>query len=346
MPISKRSHVSFSCATALSVVAGALICGGASAQTLKSVKDRGQLICGVSHGLPGFAVPDAGGAWSGLDVDYCRAVAAAVLNDPAKVQFTPLSVEERFDALKSGKIDVLAHNSTWTMSREAEFGLTFVGVNYYDGQGFLVHKTPEIASALELDGAKVCVQTGTTTISNLADFFNSNNMKFDAVEEASQVDALKDYDAGKCNVLTSDVSQLYALRLQLTSPRDHVILPDVISKEPLGLAVRQNDPQWTEIVKWVDFALINAEELGVGSKTVDDAMKSTKPAVRRLLGEEGKFGEEIGLSADWAANAIRAVGNYGEVYERNVGSKSKLGIPRGLNELWSTGGIQYAPPIR
>ena len=345
MSIRKRNSVIFRCAAILAAVTGAA-CNGASAQTLKAVKDRGEVICGVSHGLPGFAAPDAAGAWSGFDIDYCRAVAAAIFHDPGKVKFTPLGVEERFDALKSGKIDVLAHNTTWTMSREAEFGLTFVGVNYYDGQGFLVHKSPEIASALELDGVKVCVQKGTTTIDNFEDYFKSNNLKFEVVEEASQVDALKDYDAGKCNVLTSDVSQLYALRLQLANPRDHVILPDVISKEPLGLAVRQDDPQWVEIVKWVDFALINAEELGVGLQSVDEALKSQKPAVKRLVGAEGKFGEEIGLSPDWAANVIRAVGNYGEIYERNVGSKSKLGIPRGLNELWSMGGIQYAPPIR
>jgi general L-amino acid transport system substrate-binding protein len=343
MSIRKRSSVT--CAAVLSILAGAA-CQGASAQTLKAVKDRGELICGVSHGLPGFAAPDASGAWSGIDVDYCRAVAAAIFHDPGKVRFTPLGVDERFDALKAGKIDVLAHNTTWTMSREAEFGLTFVGVNYYDGQGFLVHKSPEIASALELDGAKVCVQTGTTTIDNFEDYFKSNNLKFEEVEEQSQDDALKDYEAGKCAVLTSDISQLYALRLQMPNPRDNVILPDVISKEPLGLAVRQDDAQWAEIVKWVDFALINAEELGVGSKTVDDAMKSKKPAVRRLVGVEGDFGPKIGLSADWAANAIRAVGNYGEVYERDVGSKSPLGIPRGLNELWNMGGIQYAPPIR
>jgi len=347
MSIRKPSPIVFRCAAVLVVVvAGVLACNAASAQTLKAVKDRGAVICGVSHGLRGFAIADANGVWSGLDVDYCRAVAAAIFNDPAKVQFTPLSAEERFDALRSGKVDVLAHNSTWTMSREAEYGLVFVGVNYYDGQGFLVHKAPEIASALELDGAKVCVQTGTTTIDNFEDYFKSNNMKFEAVEEASPKDALKDYESGKCAVLTSDVSQLYALRLQLAKPGDHVILPDVISKEPLGLAVRQSDPQWVQIVKWIDFALINAEELGVGSKSVDEALKSKKPAVRRLVGAEGNFGEQIGLGPDWAANTIRAVGNYGEIYERNVGSKSELGIPRGLNELWNMGGIQYAPPIR
>src|SRR5271168_1946594 len=275
MSIRKHSSTTFLCASVLSVIAGAAGTG-AFAQTLKAVKDRGEVICGVSHGLPGFAAPDASGAWSGIDVDYCRAVAAAIFHDPGKVNFMPLGVDERFEALKSGKIDVLAHNSTWTMSREAEFGLTFVGVNYYDGQGFLVHRVPEIASALELDGAKVCVQTGTTSLDNFEDFFKSNNLKYEKVEETSQADAVKDYEAGKCAVLTSDVSQLYALRLLMANPRDHVILPDVISKEPLGLAVRQDDTQWAEIVKWVDFALINAEELGISSKNVDEALKSTK----------------------------------------------------------------------
>jgi general L-amino acid transport system substrate-binding protein len=330
----------------LALLAGAFALGPASAQTLKAVKDRGALICGVSQGLAGFSIADANGAWSGLDVDFCRAVAAAIFNDSAKVQFVPLSTEDRFDALHSGKVDLLARNSTWTMSRETAFGLSFVGVNYYDGQGFLVHKTPEIASALELGGAKICVQTGTTTIDNLVDYFRSNGLKFELVEEATPADALKDYASGRCAVLTSDVSQLYAQRLQLPTPRDHVILPDVISKEPLGPAARQDDAQWLEIVKWVNFALLNGEELGVTSKTIDEALKSPKPAIRRLVGAEGGFGEQIGLKNDWAVNAIRAVGNYGEIYERNVGAQSKLGIPRGLNELWNMGGIQYAPPIR
>lgn len=262
------------------------------------------------------------------------------------MKFTPLSADERFEALRSGKVDILARNSTWTMSREMQYGLSFVGVNYYDGQGFLVHKEPQISSALELDGAKVCVQTGTTTIDNFEDYFKSNNMKYEVVGEASAADALKDYESGKCSAYTSDVSGLYAQRLLLARPGDHVILPDIISKEPLGPAVRLDDAQWLELVKWVHFAMINAEELGVSSKTLDQALKSSKPAVRRLLGAEGNFGEKIGLSDDWAANVVRAVGNYGESYERNVGSKSKLGIPRGLNELWSMGGIQYAPPIR
>ena len=316
------------------------------AQTLDAVKQRGALNCGVNPGLTGFAIADAQGAWSGLDVDFCRAVAAAIFGDPAKVKFTPLSADERFDALRSGKIDILARNSTWTMSRETQYGLVFVGVNYYDGQGFLVHRTPPIGSALELDGAKVCVQTGTTTIDNFEDYFKSNNLKYEVVGEASAADALKDYESGKCAVYTSDVSGLYAERLLLKKPGDHVILPDVVSKEPLGPAVRVDDAKWAQLVRWVLFAMLDAEELGVSSKTIDQALKSDKPIVRRLVGAEGGFGEQIGLSNDWAVNVIRAVGNYGESYERNVGVKSKLGIPRGLNELWSMGGIQYAPPIR
>ena len=302
--------------------------------------------CGVNPGLTGFSIADAQGKWSGLDVDFCRAVAAAIFNDPAKVRFTPLNAEERFEALKSGKIDILARNSTWTMSRETQYGLSFVGVNYYDGQGFLIRKSPPISSALELDGAKVCVQTGTTTIDNLVDYFKSNNMKYEVVGEASAADALKDYEAGRCAAYTSDISGLYAERLLLQKPGDHVILPDVISKEPLGPAVRVDDAKWGQLVKWVLFAMLDAEELGVSSKTLDQALKSDKPIVRRLVGAEGGFGGQIGLSNDWAVNIIRAVGNYGESYERNVGVKSKLGIPRGLNELWSMGGIQYAPPIR
>ena len=318
----------------------------ASAQTLSAVKQRGTLTCGVSQGLAGFSIADEKGQWSGLDVDLCRAIAAAVFDDPAKVVFMPLSPAERFDALHTAKIDVLVRNSTWTMSRELEFKLNFVGVNYYDGQGFLVHKSPEIGSALELDGAKICVQANTTSADNLADFFRSNNLKYELTPASSPAEALKNYAEGRCSVLTSDVSQLYAQRLQLANPGDHVILPDVISKEPLGPAVRDDDPQWAEIVKWALFAMLDAEELGVSSKTIGDALKSKKPEVMRLVGSEGGFGERLGLANDWAAHVIETVGNYGEAYERNVGVKSKLGIPRGLNQLWNLGGIQYAPPIR
>lgn len=324
--------------------------GGASAvtpsPTLAEIKTRGSLICGVNEGLPGFSFVDERGAWSGFDVDFCRALAAAIFADPAKVKLVPLSADARFEALRDGKIDVLSRNSTWTMSRETEYGLTFVGVTYYDGQGFMLPRAAKITSALELDGAKVCAQSGTTTIDNLADFFASNGMGLDEVVTSSTDDSIKKYNAGLCSALTSDLSQLYALRLRLAKPHDHIILPDVISKEPLGPVVRQNDLQWIELVKWVHFAMINAEELGVSSKNIGQALNSKKPAVMRLVGTAGNFGEQIGLTRLWAANVIRSVGNYGEAFERNLGAKTALAIPRGLNQLWDAGGIQYAPPIR
>ena len=332
--------------TALACVAALGVTGAASAQTLKAVKDRGVLNCGFSTGLPGFSNPDDKGVWSGIDVDLCRAVAAAVFNDAGKVKYVPLNAEDRFKALQSGTIDVLSRNSTWTMSRESEFNVAFTGVNYYDGQGFMVRKALKKDSALDLDNSKVCVQSGTTTQLNLGDYFRTNNMKYQEMAFPDAAATLKAYDSGQCDVFTSDVSQLYAERLGLSAPNDHVILPDVISKEPLGPAVKQGDSQWLEIVKWAHFAMLNAEELGVTSKNVDEALKSTKPDVKRLVGTEGAYGEQIGLTKDWAARIIRLVGNYGESYERNVGTGSKLGIPRGLNHLWSEGGIQYAPPIR
>jgi general L-amino acid transport system substrate-binding protein len=333
-------------ATALGLIACTMNFALASSQTLQRVKARGSILCGVSEGLAGFSAANEKGMWSGFDVDFCRAIAAAVFGDPVRVQLVPLSAEARFEALRDEKIDVLSRNSTWTMSREAEFGLTFAGVNFYDGQGFLVPRALQVRSALELDGAKVCVQSGTTTIENLRDFFVTNNMHYEAVVSTSAMEAFQDYDAGRCSVLTSDVSQLYALRLRLAKSSDHVILPDVISKEPLGPAVRKNDLQWLDVVKWVHFAMLDGEELGVSSKTIAQALKSQKPEVMRFVGTEGNFGEQIGLTNAWAANVIEMVGNYGEVYERNVGTRSKLGIPRGLNNLWTTGGIQYAPPIR
>jgi general L-amino acid transport system substrate-binding protein len=316
------------------------------AQTLKTVKDRGNLICGVSTGLPGFSNADDKGVWSGLDVDLCRAVAAAVFNDATKVKYVPLNAEDRFKALQSGKIDLLSRNSTWTMSREAEFNLSFAAVNYYDGQGFMIRKSAGKDSALALDNSKVCVQSGTTTQLNLGDYFRANNMKFQEMAFSNVADTLKAYDTGACDVFTSDISQLYAERLTLSAPNDHVILPDVISKEPLGPAVKQGDSQWLEIVKWSHFAMLNAEELGITSKNIDEALKSQKPDVKRLVGNEGSYGEQIGLTKDWAVRIIRQVGNYAESYNRNVGTGSKLGIPRGLNHLWNEGGIQYAPPIR
>ena len=327
--------------------AAALAFGASAAgQTLKTVQDRGSLICGVNPGLEGFASKGADGQWSGFDVDFCRAVAAAIFNDPSKVQYVPLSASDRFDALKNKQIDVLSRNSTWTMGREGDNGVVFTGVTYYDGQAFLVPKSRNFQSALELDGSKVCVQAGTTTEPNFVDFFETNHMKYETVHEASADDMISAYQAGQCNVLTTDASGLFAMRQRLAKPSDSMILPDIISKEPLGPVVRQDDMQWFNIVKWVNFAMINAEELGVSSKTIDDALKSQKPSVKRLVGTEGNFGKPFGLTQDWAVRVIRAVGNYAEAFDRNVGAHSKLGIPRGLNELWSNGGIQYAPPIR
>jgi general L-amino acid transport system substrate-binding protein len=308
------------------------------------VKDRGSVICGVSQGLPGFSNPDDRGSWTGLDVDFCRALAAAIFNDPAKVKFTPLSAKDRFEPLKSGDIDLLSRNTTWTSSRDALFN--FVGVTYYDGQGFMVRKGLKVNSALELNGASVCTQTGTTTELNLADYFRANNMKYEVIAFGTSDETIKAYEAGRCDAFTTDVSQLYAERLKLTSVNDHVILPEIISKEPLGPLVRHGDDQWYDVVKWVYFAMLNAEEQGVSSKTVDDMMKSNQPEIRRLLGVEGAYGEQLGLTKDWVVRIVKHVGNYGEVYERNLGTGSRLNISRGLNRLWTKGGIQYAPPIR
>lgn len=335
--------------TILALLAGAataLAATCASAETLKTVKDRGELVCGVSKGLPGFSAPDASGKWSGFDVDFCRAVAAAVLGDPEKVKFVPLNAEERFPALEKGDVDLLSRNSTWTLEREAKLGLLFAGISYYDGQGFLIPESRKIMSALELTGSKVCVQAGTTAESNTADFFKTNGMELHLVTLPNSDELVKAYDEGKCDTLTTDVSQLYALRLNMKKPGDHIVLPDVISKEPLGPVVRQGDDQWFNIVKWTLFAMINAEELGVTTADIEKAMKSEKPDVRRLMGLDGKLGEELGLSDDFAVAIIKAVGNYGESFARNVGAASKLGIPRGINQLWSMGGIQYAPPLR
>jgi general L-amino acid transport system substrate-binding protein len=317
----------------------------APAQTLKAVKDRGSLICGVGQGVPGFSLPDDKGNWTGFDVDFCRAIAAAVLNDSTKVKYTPLSAKDRFEPLKTGGIDVLSRNTTWTLSRDVAYG-NFAGVTYYDGQGFMVRKALKINSALELSGASVCTQTGTTTELNLADYFRANNMKYEVIAFGTSDETVKAYESGRCDAFTTDVSQIYAEKLKLANPSDHVILPEVISKEPLGPLVRHGDDQWFDVVKWVHFGMLNAEELGVSSKNVDDAMKSTQPEIRRLLGVEGNFGEQLGLTKDWIVRIVKQVGNYGEVFDRNVGAGSKLGISRGLNRLWTKGGIQYAPPIR
>ena len=318
----------------------------ASAQTLKAVKDRGMLNCGANGTLAGFGLPDAQGKWTGLDVDFCRAIAAAVLNDAEKVKYVPLSAKDRFTALQSGEVDVLARNTTWTSSRDTSLGLNFTGVNYYDGQGFMVRKTLKVNSALELNGASVCVQQGTTTELNLADYFSANKMQLKSVTFASANEAVKAYDAGRCDAYTTDASALYAERLRVSDPNDHVILPEIISKEPLGPAVRHGDDQWFDIVKWTLFAMMNAEELNISTKNLDEAVKSTNPEIKRFVGTEGNFGEQLGLTKDWAVRIVKQVGNYGESFERNVGLGSPLKIERGLNKLWTKGGIQYAPPIR
>ena len=325
----------------------ALSATGASAQaTLAQVKQRGILNCGSNTGLAGFGVPDAQGNWKGLDVDLCRAISAAIFNDPNKVKFIPLSAKDRFTALQSGEVDVLVRNSTWTMTRDASLGLLFTGVNYYDGQGFLVRKKLGVNLALQLNGASVCTQQGTTTELNLADYFRANNLKYEVVAFATSDETVKAYDAGRCDAFTTDASGLYAERLKLTNPDEHQVLPEIISKEPLGPAVRNNDPQWFNLVKWVHFAMLNAEELGVTQANVEQQLKSDNPEIKRLLGTEGKFGEQVGLTPDWAVRIVKHVGNYGESFERNVGQGSLLKIARGQNGLWTKGGLQYAPPVR
>ncbi|MDU6237699.1 MAG: amino acid ABC transporter substrate-binding protein [Bradyrhizobium sp.] len=319
---------------------------GAQADTLKTVKDRGMLACGVSQGLPGFSSPDDKGNWTGIDVDVCRAVAAAIFNDPTKIKFVPLSAKDRFTALQSGEIDVLSRNTTWTLSRDTSLGANFAGVTYYDGQGFMVKKALKVNSALELNSASVCVQTGTTTEQNLADYFKANKMKYEVIAFAGADETIKAYESGRCDVYTTDVSGLYAERLKLANPADHVVLPEVISKEPLGPMVRHGDDQWFDIVKWTLFALVTAEELGVTQANVDEMAKSDKPEFKRAFGTDGNLGEQLGLTKDWFSRIVKAVGNYGGVYERNVGAGSKLQIARGLNQLWNKGGLQYAPPIR
>jgi general L-amino acid transport system substrate-binding protein len=341
-----RTGLLIGCAIAAVIATAAIINLRYDTKTLKRTVRRDAVYCGVNTGLPGFSAQDDKGNWSGFDVDFCRAIAAAIFDDPEKVKFVPLDAKERFFELAKRKVDVLARNSTWTMSREVQYALHFAGVSYYDGQGFMVPRAANKTSALELGGSKICVQGETTTVLNLADYFRDNNMKYEEKRFHKVDDVFNAYASGQCDVLTSDVSQLYALRLKLPKPSDHVILPDVISKEPLGPVVRQKDDDWLLLVKWTLFAMIDAEELGVTSKNIDEAMKSTKPAVMRLVGNAGNYVEELNMPKDWAARVIRRVGNYGEVYERNIGNGSKLGIPRGLNQLWNAGGILYAPPIR
>ena len=327
--------------------ATALVAGMAQAQTLQAVKDRGELNCGVSTGLAGFSAPDANGVWQGFDVAVCRAVAAAVLNDPMAVNFVPTTGQTRFSALASGEVDMLARNSTWTFTRDIDLRLTFVGVNYYDGQGFMVNRELGVSSATELDGATVCIQTGTTTELNLADFFRANGMSYEPVPIETNAEAQQQYLAGACDVYTTDISGLAATRASFENPGDHAILPEVISKEPLGPVVRDGDKEWEGIVRWTLFALIAAEELGITSANVAEMAQGTDmPEVNRLLGSEGDFGTMLGLDSEWAVRAISAGGNYGEIFSTTIGDQTPIGLARGLNALWTQGGLQYAMPFR
>ena len=333
-------------ATALSALLLAVTAGAVHAgATFDAVKKKGFVQCGVNTGLAGFSVADEKGVWKGIDVDVCRAIAAAVFGDATKVKFTPTTAKERFTALQSGEIDVLSRNTTWTVVRDGSLGITFTGVTYYDGQGFLVKKKLGVKSALKLNGATVCVGSGTTTELNLQDYFTSHKMKFKPVVYDTSDETVKGFEAGRCDVLTSDQSQLYALKIKLAKPDDAIVLPEVISKEPLGPAVRQGDVEWFNIVRWSLFAMIDAEDLGVTSKNIDEMKSSAIPDVKRLVGTEAvKHG--LGIPDDWSYKIVKQVGNYGEIFEANVGAGSPLKIARGLNALWSKGGIQYAPPIR
>jgi general L-amino acid transport system substrate-binding protein len=331
----------------LSLMFSIMLAAVSHAATLDDVKARGTLLCGVNTGLLGFASKGADSVWVGFDVDFCKAVAAAALGDAAKVENVPLNAKDRFDALKTGKVDVLARNTTWTMERETKMPLRFVGVNYMDGQGFLVNKSLGVNSVLTMSQAAICLLTGTTSQANVDDFFREKQMSYLPVTFDNLDELVTAYEAGKCDSYTADQSQLYAVRLRLAKPDDNIILPDVISKEPLGPAVRQGDDQWFNIVRWTLYALVNAEELDVKASDVDDLKaKSASPAVRRLLGLEGTFGADMGLDADWAVRAIKASGNYAEIFDHNLGKGSKLGIERGINALWNAGGLLYVPPVR
>ncbi|MGR3463791.1 amino acid ABC transporter substrate-binding protein [Limimaricola sp.] len=325
-----------------------LVAGAAQAATLDDVKERGELNCGVVTGLAGFGAPDANGVWEGFDVAVCRAVAAAVLGDPTAVNFVPTTGQTRFTALASGEIDMLARNTTWTFSRDTDLKFDFAGVNYYDGQGFIVPTALGVSSAKDLDGATVCIQTGTTTELNLADFFRNNNISYEPVPVETNAEAQQQYLAGACDAYTTDASGLAATRATFENPGDHVILPEIISKEPLGPLVRHGDNEWGDIVRWTLNALIAAEEFGVTSANVGElsAAPGTNPEVNRLLGTEGELGAMIGLENDWAKNAIAAGGNYGEIFEKNIGENTPIGLARGLNAQWTNGGLIYAPPFR
>ncbi len=327
-------------------VAG-LSAGVAAAGTLDDVKARGKLNCGVNTGLAGFAAPDANGEWKGFDVAVCRAVAAAVLGDGTAVEFIPVTSKTRFTALASGELDMLARNTTWTFSRDVDLKFEFVGVNYYDGQGFMVPKALNVASAKELDGATICIQTGTTTELNLADFFRSNNLSYEPVPIETDAEAQQQYIAGACDVYTTDASGLASVRATFEAPGDHVLLPEIISKEPLGPLVRHGDNEWGDVVRWTLNALITAEELGVTSANLAEMSAGTNnPEINRLLGTEDTLGNMLGLDADWAMKVLSVSGNYGEIFEQNIGEATPIGLARGLNAQWTDGGLLYSPPFR
>ena len=332
--------------TATLVVASFTVAAAASAGTLEDVKARGVLRCVVSTGIAGFAYPDANGVWKGFDIDFCRATAAAVLGDASKIKAVTSTGKTRFTLLNSGEGDVLWRNTTVTFSRDVGVKPRFHGINYYDGQGFMVSKELGVSSAKELDGASVCIQTGTTTELNLADYFHANGMKYEAVTIETNDEARQNYTAGRCDVYTTDASGLASTRSTFTDPENHIILPEIISKEPLGPATRHGDDQWSDIITWVLNATVTAEEKGVTSANIDSMKKSKDPEILRLLGVEGSQGKELGLSTDWAYNIIKSVGNYGEIFERNIGVKTPIGLERGLNALWINGGLQYSPPFR
>ena len=319
--------------------------GLTQAATKDEVVKRGYLQCGVSTGIPGYSNPDEKGNWTGMDVDVCRAVAAATLGDAGKVKYIPLNAKERFTALQSGEIDILSRVTTWTLTRDTSLGLDFAGVTYYDGQGFLVSKKLGVKNAAELDGASICIQSGTTTEVNLASYFKQNKMAFKPIVFDTSDETAKGLEAGRCDVLTSDQSQLYALRIKLANPDDYIILPEIISKEPLGPAVRQGDDNWFDIVKWSLNAMLTAEELGLTTANIDSMMTSTDPNIQKFVGKEGIKGEGLGLKDDWAAQIVMQVGNYGEAFDHNLGKGSPLKIERGLNALWNKGGLQYSPPM-
>ncbi len=314
------------------------------AGTLDDVRERESLRCGVNEGLSGFSI-QGDGEWRGLDVDFCRAIAAAVFGDATKVEFIPLSATQRYEVLKRGEIDILARNSTWTATRDTEQGVSFVAVNYFDGQSFMVRKLLGVLSALQLNGTTICVASGTTTQMNVADYFRANKMTYQETELENAEKVVQAYDRGECDVYSADQSALYSQRLNLTNPGEHIILPEIASKEPLGPVVRDDDPKWFDLVRWTLFAMINAEEYGITSKTAEAMKESENPSVRRLLGVDGAIGEGMGVGNDWAYNIITMVGNYGESFDRNVGPDTALGIPRGINALWTKGGLMYAPPV-